>query len=617
MVRKIFLTFFISYSFCSYSQSLINAIVKDSKTKEPLGFCNIAIKGTNKGTITNLDGVFSLSVDQTKDIITISYLGYENKTIKAEELVKKTEILLIKKAFILQEVSVHADNEYLYDIMVKCRKKLIENKTKTIARVYYGLESDAKTLSVWYPDKNGDTLKYFKLDSINNVEKPVELLECFYNATVNGTTIKELEFKNGRTALAAIENYFMTYGSSKAFSKIVLTEENDGFPALPFQFGKSSLEKLFDLELLYYDGSSYNIKFSPRNEFSKYFAGEVWIEKETFNLLKVHFKIKNANIHPFLPNFPNDSIKNVSMDIANTYKTEDNKVLPDHIFFNYSFSYFSRKDSAFLYYKNMDRVIQSKGILYFYDYDYPFILPYFDYVDDTQYDDYHKMSFIPYNEDFWNNNGTLLLTKKQREEFDLLVNDGQLINFRENNYGDDFLSRTSMPGNIGRFEFFYAFWSSCKRIVPNPSSPQFETYSKDKINQNIKTDLYKLKVQILLDIVEANDSLLCKSYTVFDNYQSYYHLPIDSNTNAFLNIFFDICEIERMKMQNKLNSKNYTASEIDSIYKETMTNMDNLTNRYLKEVNVGENDKFFRQWNKYVFDNLSIDNIKMVEESNK
>ena len=86
---------------------------------------------------------------------------------------------------------------------------------------------------------------------------------------------------------------------------------------------------------------------------------------------------------------------------------------------------------------------------------------------------------------------------------------------------------------------------------------------------------------------------------------------------CFINIYFDICKIERIKMQNKLNLKNYTASEIDSIYKETIINMDNITNKYLKEVDLGENEKFFRQWNKYVFDNLSIDNIKMVEESNK
>ena len=616
MVRLILLTFFIFYSACSFPQTVITAIVKDSKTKEPLGFCNVAIKGTKKGTITNSDGVFSISVDILKDIIIISYLGYENKTIKAKELVQKPEILLLKKAFALQEISVHADNEYLYDIMIKCRKKLMENKTKKVSKVYYGLETDSKTISVWYPGIKGDTLNYFKMDSVNNTEKPVELLECFYNATVNGTTINKLEFKNGRTALAVIENYFMTYGSSKAFSKIVLTDKNDGFPALPFQFGKNTMEKHFNLELSYYDGSSYNIKFSPRKEFSKYFSGEVWIEKETFNLLKIHFKTKNSTIHPFLPNFPNDSIKNVSMDVTNTYKTEDNMVLPDHIFFNYSFTYFSRKDSAFLFYKNMNRVIQSKGILFFYDYNHPFILPYFDYINDTQYDDYHIMSFIPYNEDFWNNNSTLILTKKQREEFDLLVNDGQLINYRMNNYGDDFLRRTSMC-NVGHFEFFYAFWSSCKRIVPNTSSPQFETYSMDKINQNIRTDLYKLKVQILLDIVESNDSLLCKSYTVFDNYQSFYHLPLNQYSNAFLNIYFDICEIERRKMQNKLNSKNYTASQIDTIYNETMTNMDIITNRYLKEVNVGDNDKLFRQWNKYVFDNLSIDNIKMVEESKK
>ena len=87
--------------------------------------------------------------------------------------------------------------------------------------------------------------------------------------------------------------------------------------------------------------------------------------------------------------------------------------------------------------------------------------------------------------------------------------------------------------------------------------------------------------------------------------------------NAFFNIYFDICEIERRKMEEKLKTNIYTVEQIDYVYKETIENMDILTKRYLKEVKLGENKKLFNKWNQYVLESLNIDNIKMVEETNK
>lgn len=614
MLRLFFLVFFIFYSVCSFSQTVIKATVKDSKTKEPLDFSNVAIKGTKKGTITNSEGVFSISVDITKDILIISYLGYENKTISAEELLQKPQILLVKKGYVLQEVSVHSDNDYLYDIMGKCRERLIKNNTSNTAKVYYGMETESKTLSMEYQESKGSAI-------INNVpeeqkEEPVELLECFYNGYFKGINLQELRFKNGRTALAAKDNYFLTLNSSKAISKVLLVDKNKDFPVIPFQCNDNNMKRLFNIEQQYSDDNSYNIKFYPKNDNKECFSGEVWIEKKTFNLLKIILRVENTEVHPFLPLFPFDTISNVSLNITNTYKNIEDKIIPDHINFNYSFSYSSRRDTlTTALFKTIKREIKSKGVMYFYDYNQPFILPYFNYSND--FNDYNKMSFIPYNNIFWINNNSLIQTEKQKENFGFLLKNGKLINYNEGMYGKDFLTTLPELEMKQFFEFFYAFWSSNKRLIPNLKSPQFKPYSKDIINKSILTDLYQLKVQLLLDVTESNDSLICKSYTVFDNELTFYHLPTDSNTNAFINIYFDICEIERMKMHNKLNSKNYTASQIDSIYKETIINMDNIANKYLKEVNLGENDKFFRQWNKYVFDNLSIDNIKMVEESNK
>ncbi len=595
----------------------IKGIVKDIQTKEPLGFCNIAVKGCKKGVITNIDGVFSITIDASKDVLLFSYLGYEPQSVQASMLLKKAEIYLQKKEITLKEVIIRADDESLYDIIEKCRKNLLKHKAVRTSKVYFGLETRSKLLSVEYPIDNNWT--NLEIDSTLLKEKPVELLECYYNAQLKGSRVDELGFKNGRTALASNDNYFVNMGSSKAICEISLTNDNGMFPKIPLQLNKRGLRKNFFIELAYFDGKYYTIKFHPKNNSKNSFSGEVWIERETYNLFKINLKAENTVIHPFLPDFPRDSIYNVSFVISNTYKSDEELSFPDHFIFNYSISYCSRKDTIFLHQKKVTSEIKSKSIMYFYDYDKPFILPYFEYTDKLfGRDDYYKISFIPYNGDFWNSNNILLQTEKQKQEYGLLSNQGELINYREGNYSSNFFAylpgRDSLQGHFG---FFYPFWNSHKRLVPKINSDNLKTYSKEKINSSIRSDLYNLKVQIMLDIVESGDSLLCKSYTVFDSEQTYYHLPLNFYSNAFFNIYFDIWEIERRTMQDKLNAGNLKISQINEIYNNTIENLNTISEKYIKEVNVGENEKMLKKWNDYVFDKLDIDNMKMVENSVK
>lgn len=58
-----------------------NVFGKDEKGKlTPLPNANIQIFGSNKGTLTNHDGAFELTIDKTTKII-ISYVGYKKDTV--------------------------------------------------------------------------------------------------------------------------------------------------------------------------------------------------------------------------------------------------------------------------------------------------------------------------------------------------------------------------------------------------------------------------------------------------------------------------------------------------------------------------------------------------------
>ena len=65
----------------SYSQNILQAFIKDSKTKEPLAGASAILSNTNKGVIANSMGFIEIkNVYNGKQIITFSYSGYANKS---------------------------------------------------------------------------------------------------------------------------------------------------------------------------------------------------------------------------------------------------------------------------------------------------------------------------------------------------------------------------------------------------------------------------------------------------------------------------------------------------------------------------------------------------------
>lgn len=72
------LFFFLSINF--YGQYSLDGQVIDEKTKEPLAFVSIVIKGSQKGTSTSIEGKFRLTSDQPIQEIVLSYVGYQPLT---------------------------------------------------------------------------------------------------------------------------------------------------------------------------------------------------------------------------------------------------------------------------------------------------------------------------------------------------------------------------------------------------------------------------------------------------------------------------------------------------------------------------------------------------------
>ncbi len=102
---RIYLFFLaVSASLLSMAQIPVSGVVVDEKG-ESLPGVNVQIKGQNKGTVTDIDGKFSLSVPDANSILAFSYIGYDKKELKAVKN-QVMKVVLSENAKSLEEVVV-------------------------------------------------------------------------------------------------------------------------------------------------------------------------------------------------------------------------------------------------------------------------------------------------------------------------------------------------------------------------------------------------------------------------------------------------------------------------------------------------------------------------------
>lgn len=132
--------------------------VVDSITGLPIDFVNISEKGTTNGTITNLDGEFSMIVKPGSEIH-FSYLGYDRKIVVAGNRKMNVVVKLMPQDVQLQEVVVKPKRQ-------RYRRK--ENPAVILARNVIAHKDDNSPKSHdYFSEKRYDNMVY----SVNNVNE--------------------------------------------------------------------------------------------------------------------------------------------------------------------------------------------------------------------------------------------------------------------------------------------------------------------------------------------------------------------------------------------------------------------------------------------------------------
>ncbi|MCK5468592.1 MAG: carboxypeptidase-like regulatory domain-containing protein, partial [Cyclobacteriaceae bacterium] len=201
--------------------------VIDELNGSPIPFAHISLSGTFKGTSSNEDGEFEISLTKLPSELLISHLSHEKKLIYVYNEAQELEINLAPSQMTLQEVTIKAkrNNNAIYQLVKKAYDRLSKS------------ELDMKYGKAFYRQKS------------QREERYTEIFELFYDVKYTDTGIKDWAVQEGRYAFQNGNEYdIFLYNKnftllSRLFSIRQPATESYLIPV------NQDVKKLFDLEL--------------------------------------------------------------------------------------------------------------------------------------------------------------------------------------------------------------------------------------------------------------------------------------------------------------------------------------------------------------------------------
>ena len=307
MWHKISLIVLIVFSNFGISAQEITGLVKDNKTREAIPFANIWIRGTTMGTMSDVDGKFTLRLSK-KDTLCISTVGYYRKEIPAKNITENPlTVYLTEEVMQLGEVTVKPEIPRAKVLLKKIqqRKKInrvnIEkiNDYKTFAQttVYLALDSTSKTTRRIFHNLDEVTMK---LDGQSLCFSPIYLAE-------QGEKVS-----NGKDSLVYTRKDGIFPKLNQTIESLILLNvviDMDFYKDQIYILGRGITSPLSNSASLHYnfylndstyigDRKYFNFSFSPKNKYNPLFTGRFTVEDSTFALTDMLAYVqKEANIN--------------------------------------------------------------------------------------------------------------------------------------------------------------------------------------------------------------------------------------------------------------------------------------------------------------------------------
>lgn len=551
-----------------FAQDTISGVILDSITHSPLPYTHIILKNTNQGAITNADGTFKMICSES-DTLVFSFISYQRKELPCQYFIENRICVLTPSINELESVSVYASFDYLVEMTVKARNRCLK-KAPFESKTYFSLESNAFGM-------------------------PVELLEVYFNAEIHPYGIKKLTMKNGRIGMSKLDNHFyVSLSTTKVVSGYNLYNDTDNkLPRNPLQLTKGKIKKNYNVTLVSFENDIYQIAFKPKFDSDYFFTSVIWVDNKDQRIVKVELSKNNIKRHPLLEIDPSHKLDSLNFFIAYTYANDVTQTL-QKIEVKYDL----------LYNNNIKvRKINTTGVFLFYDRDNIFNLPYYS-LKSAAISDYDKIVFQPYNAKFWQHNEILLPSKKVFEYRNFFKKHGMLLNYNKLSEINNMFREKIVPWSARRL--FYNEINFSEQVLEDVNSNYYFRSTKTI------PFLYELSYQIYLDKNTFSDGTAYVSSTLINLDQSYYFGHLNKYTTAFINVYFDLVEIEKRKMMEILMQNEWNDNQVDSIYKLTHVKLNKKIITYLKRSYFGENKAEMDTYINDVKQEIGVDNSNLV-----
>ncbi len=313
-----------------HAQTKVSGTVTDALTNETIPFANIFFKGTNTGTVTDVNGNFTIQADNPSDSLVASFVGYISASIPVTK--NKSQVI---------NFSLKASKMELPEIVIRpgvnpalaMLKKIQENKEKNDKKnldayeqeVYTKLEFDINNITEKFKKKKVMRPFAFVFDNIDTTATnkkpflPIFISEALSDFYYRSSPAAQKEIIKA-SKVSGVENETVTQFLGDMYQN---TNIYDNFINV---FGKSFVSPLANIGQVYYryyivdsaffgDKWCYKITFRPRRKQELTFTGDFWVNDTSFAIRKISARIANdANV-----NFVED------LAVVQEYELVDNK----------------------------------------------------------------------------------------------------------------------------------------------------------------------------------------------------------------------------------------------------------------------------------------------------
>ena len=207
------------------AQTKVTGTVLSQEDGQPIIGAAVKVVGTTTGALTDVNGRFSVSLPQGKDMVEITYLGFEGKTLKAKNGMR---VFLKTDAAALDEVVVvaygTAKKQSITGAVSTIDEKAIEKRIAS--NVTSALEGAAPGVQVnnTYGEPGAEpTIRIRGIGSLNGSNKPLYVVDgIIYNgniADLNPDDIKSMSVLKDAASAAL-------YGNRASAGVVIITTKN-------------------------------------------------------------------------------------------------------------------------------------------------------------------------------------------------------------------------------------------------------------------------------------------------------------------------------------------------------------------------------------------------------